>query len=263
MELPDFCLADYDRLLGNLLAAGYKLSPVEGLPRLDTDRVVFLRHDIDAHIPGIERMAEIESGHGASATYYVLLTSHFNPFYRENRNILQQIVSEGHRIGLHYDLQNYPRDEQAAWKHLDEEAASLGALVGARVESICMHNPWGGRGDIFRHGDRYVHPHDPRYADRLVYVSDSCRAWRDEILLRCFDEMPPRRLLLNTHPEVWLGEPGIGREEFVRGTMLENAVGQHRAYIAEVLRGWTEHPAPKLHDQREHSGRRRTDARRR
>jgi hypothetical protein len=256
MELPDFCLADYDRLLDRLLAAGYEFSPVEELPRIDTDRAMLLRHDIDSHILGIERMAEIESCHGVSATYYVLLTSHYNPFYCENRNILHQIVAGGHKIGLHYDLQTYPRDEVSAWEHLDAEVTALEALVGAQVESICMHNPWGGLEDIFRLSDRYVHPHDPRYADRLVYVSDSCRAWRDETLLRCFGEAPPQLLLLNTHPELWLGEPGIGRDEFVRGTMLENTVSQHRAYIADsVIPGWGVHPAAKLHDERERGGR--------
>lgn len=252
MPLPDFCIADYGRLLSDFRAAGYALRPVEDLPTCQPEQTVFLRHDIDLHIPGVERIAEVERENGASATYYVPLTLHFNPFYSENRRTLQKLIADGHRIGLHYDLQTYPHDESAAWDHLNREVETLSNLVEAEVTSICMHFPWEGREDLFRHTDRYVHPHSPRYAESVVYVSDSCRAWRDETLLRCFSEDPPKLLLLNTHPELWLGEAGVSRYEFARGTLLENTVRQHRAYVVDhMVPAWEVHPAPELHDRRE------------
>jgi hypothetical protein len=255
--MPRFCLADYDRLLEELLGAGYELCPVEKLTQLSAGRVVLLRHDIDLHIPGIERMAEIETSHGVSATYYVPLTLHFNPLYPENAEILRRLIASGHHIGLHYDLQTYPWDERAAWRHLDHEVAILSAVVGSSVESICMHAPWGGRDDIFRMHERYLHPHSPRYAAELIYISDSCRAWRDETLLRCFGDCPPGCVLLNTHPELWLGGGEVERYDFARGTMLENVVRQHRAYVSDyMIPAWTAHPAPRLHEGRE----RRRDA---
>ncbi len=250
--MPNFCLDDYERLLSRLLEGGYSLLPVEEMPQAHLGSLVFLRHDVDLHITGIERIAEVESGLGVASTFYIPLTLHFNPAYPENRDILVKLVSKGHRIGLHYDLQTYPWDEQTAWEHLGEEAASLSALVGSDIQSICMHNPWEGREDIFREGSPYVHPHDPRYAEGVVYVSDSCRAWRDETLLLCFGAGAPRRLLLNTHPELWLGEACTGREEFARKTLLANVVRQHGSYVTEVvIPGWSEHPAPARHDERE------------
>ena len=250
-EMPRFSLADYDRLLGDLVAAGYELRPVEDLPRVGGARVVLLRHDIDLHIPGIERIAELQLRRGLAATYYVPLTLHFNPLYEENRSILRRLIAGGHRVGLHYDLQSYPRDERKAWRHLDHEVEILSVAVGAQVESVCMHAPWGGREDIFRTGERYVHPHDPRYGEDLVYISDSCRAWRDETLLRCLGEDPPARVLLNTHPELWLGSADADRYEFARGVMLENVIHQHRAYVTDyMIPAWKIHPAPKRHDAR-------------
>jgi hypothetical protein len=252
MDLPDFSLVDYDRLLSGLLAAGYELNPVEELPRPREDRVAFLRHDVDVHIPGIERIAAIERRYEVSATYYVPLTLHFNPFYPENRDILRHLVSSGHRIGLHYDLRTYPPNEQAALEHLDNEVDSLSELVGSQVESICMHYPWEGHKDIFRLGNRYIHPHHPRYADQLTYVSDSCRVWRDATLLSCFGDAPPRRLLLNTHPELWLGERGVGRHQFARTTLIDNVVRQHRAYVIDqMLSAWAAHPTSELPGIRE------------
>jgi len=252
MRLPDFCISDYDRLLSDLKDAGYSLRPVEDLASPQSGRVAFLRHDIDLHIPGVEKIAAVEARHGVSATYYVPLTLHFNPCYPENRMVLRRLVSDGHRIGLHYDLQTYPTDQSEAWEQLDREAQALSALVSADVRSICMHFPWEGREDLFVDTNRYVHPHNPRYALDMVYVSDSCRAWRDETLLGCFTDEAPRRLLLNTHPELWLGEAGTARDEFAYGTLLENTVRQHHSYVVDhMLPAWDAHPAPKLHDQRE------------
>jgi hypothetical protein len=213
---------------------------------------MFLRHDIDLHVPGVELIANIESERGLTATYCVPLTLHFNPFYPDNRDILRSLVASGHRIGLHYDLQTYPADEQAAWDHLEREVRLLSELVQAPVESICMHFPWGGRPDFFRTTDRYVHPHAARYADRVLYISDSCRAWRDENLLRCFGADPPLRVLLNTHPELWLGNADESRNEFLHGTLLTNTVSQHHTYVTDYMApAWDVHPAPLAHDRRE------------
>jgi hypothetical protein len=251
-ELPRFSLRDYGQLLDDLIAAGYALQPVEGMPNASAQRTVYLRHDIDIHISGIELLAALESERGVCASYYVPLTVHFNPHYPANRRTLRALVDAGHRIGLHYDLQTYPDAEQAAWDQLEYEVEILRRLAGVeRIESISMHMPWGGREDFFRETDRYVHPHAPRYAD-VAYVSDSCRAWRDETLLRCFADPPVQRLLLTTHPELWLGRSDETRDAFLAGTLLENAVRQHRSYVSDhVTAAWRAHPAPPAHDTRE------------
>jgi hypothetical protein len=261
-ELPRFSLDDYAELLDDLCAAGYDLRPVEDMPNVSPRPTVFLRHDIDIHIPGIESMAQLETARGVSASYYVPLTVHFNPHYPPNRGVLRTLVDGGHRIGLHYDLQTYPEAEDAAWDHLEREVETLRLVAGTQqVESICMHLPWGGRDDFFRETDRYVHPHASRYAD-VVYVSDSCRAWRDETLLECFADPPVQRLLLNTHPELWLGSADETREAFLDQTLLENTVRQHQSYVTgHVNAAWRAHPAPVAHDDRERTRRASGDAR--
>jgi hypothetical protein len=173
-----------------------------------------LRHDVDVHITKVQQVGRIEAELGAVATYYVPLTLPFNQFYPENAAILRELVA-------------------------------LGEIAGVMPRTICMHNPSLRGEDRFRAVDGYVHPHDPRHADGLRYVSDSCRAWRDEELLRCFGEDPPCRLLLNTHPEFWLGMAGEGREQFPEGTLLENTLEQQRAYVLEEVHpAWRERAGP-------------------
>lgn len=249
MTLPGFSVPAYRAFLEAVQATGVATAPVEAMPDWDGQtRTLYLRHDVDLHIPGIERIAEVEGALGIAATYFVPLTLHFNPAYPPNREVLRGLLRGGHRIGLHYDLQTYPWDLDAAWAHLDREAEQLSAIVEAPVESICMHFPWGGRDDVFKTSERYVHPH--AFED-VVYVSDSCRAWRDETLLGILDPAGPARLLLNTHPELWLGEAGEERYDFLRGTLLENTVAQHSSYVLDYMEpAWRAHPAPALHDAR-------------
>jgi hypothetical protein len=251
-QLPDFTVDAYREFLRAVQEAGYALRAVREMPDWDGGRTVYLRHDVDVHIPGIERVAAAERELGASATYFIPLTLHFNPAYPPNREVLRGLVASGHEVGLHYDMQTYPRAIERAWEHLDAQSAVLGEIAGAPVTSVCQHSPWEGFEDVFARNDRYVHPHDPdRYGD-VAYVSDSCRAWRDESLLALLEPDGPERLLLNTHPEVWLGADGEERYDFLEHTLRPNAVAQHEAYIPEKVRAaWELHPGPRLHDARD------------
>lgn len=249
--LPGFSVTEYAGLLRDAAGAGYGLRPVEAMPDWDGERTLYLRHDVDIHIEGIDRVAEAEADVGAAATYFVPLTLHFNPAYPPNRAVLRALVALGHRIGLHYDLAAYPADEPAAWARLEREVATLADLVEAPVASICMHNPGLGGRDVFAAGGRFVHPH--AFED-VVYVSDSCRAWRDETLLSLFGDDAPPRMLLNTHPELWLGDAATPRSEFLARTLVDNAVEPHVRYVHEdVGEIWAGHPGPRLHDAREAS----------
>jgi hypothetical protein len=244
-DLPGFTISEYTTLIGDLLRNGYVSRPVEEIAEPNDGQALYLRHDVDVHITGIDRIGRIEADLGAVATYYVPLTLPFNPFFPENAAILRELVAMGHRLGLHYDLATYPDGETAARERLDREAVALGEITGVMPRTVCMHNPSLNGDDRFRDVDAYVNPHDPRYADGLLYVSDSCRAWRDEELLRCLGQNPPPRLLLNTHPELWLGTVDDGRESFLEGTLLENALEQPRTYVLETVRSaWRGHSGP-------------------
>ncbi|HEU4881569.1 MAG TPA: hypothetical protein VFT45_04970, partial [Longimicrobium sp.] len=201
--LPGFGLDEYRDLLVALRGRGYSLLPVSRMADAEAG-AAYLRHDIDIHLWGVEEMARVEAACGARATYYVCLTQPYNPLSVDGRRVLAGLRGMGHEIGLHYDLETYPADPAERRAHLDWELAALGRAAGAPIRTLCMHQPYRGQPDPFRELEGLLHPHDPRLQEGLLYVSDSCRAWRDTSLLRCLGEAPPARLLLNTHPEVWL-----------------------------------------------------------
>ena len=250
--LPAFSVEDYERLLVGLADAGRTLRPVSEMALDQPGPSAYLRHDIDLHLPGIERMAETEAMLGARSTWLVLPTQHYNPLHPENRAILRHLVDLGHEIGLHYDLSTYPLDAAAARQHLDWEISLVSRIAGTPVRCISMHQPYEGRDDVFRSGSGYIHPHDPAFGTDLVYVSDSCRAWRDERLLDCLRPDGPRRLLLLTHPELWLDGSITDRTAYLDTVLAPNTAAQQVRFVDHTVRGvWARHPGPPLHDARE------------
>lgn len=250
--LPAFSVDDYDRLLAALIQTGRTLRPVSQIALDDPGASVYLRHDVDLHLPGIQRMAEVEAARGARSTWLVLLTQHYNPMHPDNRAILRHLAGLGHEIGLHYDLTTYPLHDAEAREHLDWEVSVVSRIAGVPVRCISMHQPYEGRDDVFRSGSGYIHPHDPAYGADLRYVSDSCRAWRDESLLECLRPDGPRRLLLLTHPELWLDGSVRDRITYLETVLRPNVAAQQIDFVDRTVRGvWGRHPGPPLHDARE------------
>ncbi len=254
--LPEFTLPDYARLLDDLIAADYRLLPASAihLPPHDValqPRVVFMRHDIDLHLRGLEPFAKIEHERNVRSTYYVMVSQYYNIIEPSNQAVLMALIAMGHEIGLHYDLATYPENVADAQKKLDWEVNFLSEVIGRRVTRIVMHRPHYGKPDLFKQSDLYEHPHDPRYQHGLTYLSDSCRAWRDEALLACFGDAPPARVMFNTHPEHWLAQTPIrSRFDYLDQMTIPASTAIAREYAESERTVWRTHPAALAHDRR-------------
>lgn len=250
-RLPDFGLDAYTQLLDRLAFAGYHFQPVSALRSPAGSPTIYLRHDLDSFVDLVTDLARLEHARGLQATYFVPLAQPFNCFFPPVRAALAGLRQLGHEIGLHYDLTTYPRDPLQRRQHLDWEASLLAQLVEGKVETIAQHQPDQSLPDPFRSLDEYIHPHDPRFQAGLVYVSDSCRAWRDEKLLDCFGPLPPLRLLLNTHPENWLDGSFTDRIQYLEQVLLADVLQPVRKfYLNTVRQTWLSHPATRQHDAR-------------
>lgn len=251
--LPEFGLPAYRDLIERLLGTGYRFRPVSALaePVAAGERVAYLRHDVDFFLDGADMMAEVEAACGVRATYYVLLSGHYNPMQSANRRLLRRLIALGHEVGLHYDLTEYPSDAAAASAQLEREVAILSHAVGAPIRTLSMHQPFTGLPDPFREVDGLVHPHDPRLQAELRYVSDSCRAWRDDHLLDAFSPSPPRRLLLLTHPELWFDPSIDSRDEYLDRVVRPRGGRAFDRYCDTTVREiWRTHEGPRRHDER-------------
>jgi len=191
MRFPPFTIDGY-RQLCQALAEHYP-----------GGRNLYMRHDIDAHITGADIIGAIDSEYGIRSTWFVQAAAHYNPASHHNRAILRRLIWQGHTIGLHYDLADYPLDDfDAALERLVEDSALLVLVTGQKIEHVTMHSPTLGHEDMFR--ELPMNPHSWGWE----YVSDSCRAWRDDELRF------PEKLHLNTHHEHWLKTSVMERDEF-------------------------------------------------
>lgn len=175
----------------------------EGAP---ADPFCILRHDVDYSPAAALRLAKQESERGIRATYFLLTgTSYYNLLAPEHAHVASTLVALGHEVGLHYDVRSFAPFPRNDWPRLlHAHATLLGELAGQRVTSIAMHQPALHGSDPFRNEDHgFVNAYDDRFTRDATYVSDSCRAWRNDGWSMIASGNFPPRLHLCLHPINW------------------------------------------------------------
>lgn len=245
-HLPKFTLESYSDLLRELTATGAKFQPISRMGQASA-KDVFLRHDLDFSLELALPMARVEHSLGISSTYFVLMSGPYNACSARSISAMHELVSMGHNLGLHYDLSLYPENMQAAQGRLTREIEFLQELAGTPIESIVMHEPFRGHQDFFIDNDCWINPSLYQKQDpQLLYISDSCRAWRDDSLLRYIaGDTEKTHLLLNTHPESWLSEISQHRLTYLNETLLPKMLEPIQQYFAGVVNEvWSTHTGP-------------------
>ncbi len=188
-----FDLEHYAELLDAARAGGYRWAFFEGEPAAGE---ILLRHDVDLSLDAALAMAELEAGHGAQATYFLMARSEFyNLASPSGERGVERLRQLGHRVGQHAVWPLAERDDRfdpvLAWHNPDHE------YMREPVEGFVnvMEAPW---------------------ADH--YRSDSNQRWRqgcphEELRAAGFE-----RLQLLTHPEIWV-YPGATMRETMLGML--------------------------------------------
>lgn len=246
--LPSFTVDGYKNLVDRVVSDGFQVKPVSAMPVMQ-ENCIYFRHDLDFSVVLSTPIAEIENAAGITATYFVLLSGHYNPFHQETVAAIKTIKRLGHEIGLHYDLKNWPANIYDATKKLKNEIEMLESITESKVESIVMHEPFRGGDDFFAIDPSILGLVNPTFFQKnysnLCYVSDSCRAWRDENLLRFMERsLPQKSLMLNTHPELWLATRKKDRINYLESELAPAAMKSIREYYTETVKSvWETHHA--------------------
>jgi hypothetical protein len=248
MILPQFTINGYKELIHSITRSGFQVKPISALPDKH-ENCVYLRHDVDLSISLVVNVAELESAAGISATYFVLLTGTYNPFHEESIAAIRKIRSLGHEIGLHYDLKNWPENRKEADEKLKNEIAILESISESKVDAIVMHEPFRGGVDFFATDVTESGLINPTYYQKtdgeLCYVSDSCRAWRDDTIIKFIErKLPQTRLMLNTHPELWLATKSQSRIAYLENELTPAVTKSIRDYFRNTVKpAWETHHA--------------------
>lgn len=204
-ELTAFGPDGYESLLSALLARGYRAVP---LTEIHAEcRHLFLRHDVDLCPDRALQIARREAALGVKATYYFLVSTQiYSVAAAENRQILHEIATLGHEVGLHFDAEQYSGQAGALDEFAQRECEILELCSGQPVQSISFHRPapqYLNRPEPIA-GRR--HCYEPALFTEIAYISDSNGGWHHGHPLDHSAVAEGRAIQLLTHPIWWCND---------------------------------------------------------
>jgi hypothetical protein len=189
------------------------------------EKKLLVRHDVDDLPMKALKMAEVENAMGIRSSYFFRdVRSTFKP------NIIKQISSLGHEIGLHYEsFSRYKGHPDLAINDFRRSMSRFRELV--KVETICAHgdstSPFDNRQlldyyDLKSEGVKWELSKDIDYSETL-YLTDTGGSWnskfnrrdlvvsehssKSESTLELIREINhaklPKTILINIHPQRW------------------------------------------------------------
>lgn len=202
-----FSEATFTQLLLTLKQAKYyfaKFEDVSVAASKTYKHVCLLRHDVDVSMDFALDMARIEAAHGVRSTYFVMLRSPvYNLMSRHGTKVLEELISLGHEIGLHFDVSAALGTGKSLPDQIELELRFLSELSGCRVNAFSFHQPSDVaiRMQVCLPG--VINTYHSKQLQGYYYISDSNRTWRDvdpfELIER---EEPLVHILL--HPVWWM-----------------------------------------------------------
>lgn len=228
----EFTYEWYAEFLGRLHSTGYEFGTFEDPP---AEGEVLLRHDVDLSPRAALRMGRIEADHDVQAAYFFLLGAPlYNPFDEECREVIRELESLGHAVGLHFDTHQYwpavrRPEAEAVVDRIREEQSVLGTLVEAPLSTVSFHVPpeWV-LGESF---DGFRSTYEPAYFETPTYAADSGQRWRSKPPLTGSDRAAAQVLV---HPGLW-GETDASFRPRVEQAVTDACISLGRWAIDQYL----------------------------
>ena len=199
--------------------------------------ICFLRHDIDFSPVNAVRMAKLEKQYGICSTYTVLLSGgYYNPFENHVRELIKEIKSCGHEVGLHFDPTVHDiSDEALLPARIKEEASALEDLIAAPVSMFSFHNTTDfSMSCRDREYGGLLNAYSNFFHNDVEYTSDSNGYWRfrswDELLLENH-----KVIQVLTHPIWWCPKNEFPPFE----TVVKNLIERFDVALDEYLNNFS------------------------
>ena len=168
-------------------------------------KFVLWRHDVDFSLQRALQCAQIEHEEGVKATYYIHLhNEYYNLLERRENDIVKQILSLGHDIGVHFDTHFYNiKTEGEIITNLETEKNLLEQLFKTSIKSFSFHNtnPFVMSCQKWEYSG-LINAYAEYFQKEVKYCSDSNGYWRFERMMDVTNANHSRLQLL-THCEWW------------------------------------------------------------
>lgn len=223
-----FTLGHYREILESALQAGYVFEGFHHQISSSQASQIYLRHDIDVCPEEALDMAILEAELGVRATYFVLVNSPlYNLLSKDSLELIHQINSRGHWIGLHVDVpllksSDLVQVENQISKFIDFYAAYL-----PLIPVVSFHRP---HVDVLGHEfTHFISTYSPRFFNKIKYISDSRGVWREGCPCEALKQRAYPALQILVHPIWWL------LKEETLSQKLQRLLGKRFAHFKHYL----------------------------
>jgi hypothetical protein len=261
----DFTVSIYRQLITALKNAGYQFQTFSDFLENPIDRLVVLRHDVDAKKQNSLHFAKIQSESGICGSYYFRVVP---KSYDEK--VIKDIASMGHEIGYHYETMETCQGNVD--KAYDEFCRNLDKFMKiVTVKTICMHGSPLSKYDNRDIWNKYDYkslgvigePYFDIDFNRVLYLTDTGRRWdgenvsvRDKVrstrnqksnqhptpnpqnysfrstkdIVRAAEEgLLPDQIMMTFHPQRWTDKP----LPWIKELIWQNAKNQVKKMIVK------------------------------
>ncbi|NDC48669.1 MAG: hypothetical protein EBZ61_06275 [Micrococcales bacterium] len=165
------------------------------------------RHDVDISVGAAVQLARIDADLGVPSIFFVNPRAElYNIESSRVSEQLREIVSLGHEIGLHIEVDEVTvaSDSNKLSDQIDCEAATITRVLGKKPACFSFHNPSSATSMFteLSYGG-LVNSYSSQVMSKFAYVSDSNGYWRYGDILSSAQKNADRPLQILTHPEWW------------------------------------------------------------
>ena len=237
----DFTITVYKELLILLQKAGYSFQSYHNFIKQPQEKVILLRHDVDARKEHSLQFAKIQHEMSIVGTYYFRMVP--QSFDKE---VIREIASMGHEIGYHYEDMDFAKGDidkayELAQKHLEQ------LREVAEIKTICMHGSPRSPYDNKKVWKKYnyldlgiiAEPYFDTDFSKIFYLTDTGRRWdghkvsiRDKVIEKQENNWPsyhsthniieairnktfPNQVMMNFHPQRWTDSKFLWTQEYI------------------------------------------------
>lgn len=238
-NFSDFTRSNYRRLI-NKAKEKYKFRSYYDFN--EDDNFIIWRHDIDFSPHAARKLAHIEFEEGIKTTYFILLHSEFyNLLEKEVTNCLQDIISLGHDIGLHFDPSYYNvTDQSQIDEYLIFEKFLIENIFKIEIKSFSFHITTSLAKECIN--DKYaklINATSKYFREKVEYCSDSNGYWRFRRLEDLLIKPNNKCLQVLTHPEMWQDEIMSPKQRVMR--CIEGRSEKTKQWYENILKEHNRH----------------------
>jgi len=219
----DFSYKHYEQILRLAKKLGYKFCFFSEQPDLKK-RKIYLRHDIDFSMERALKLAEIENKNNIRSTFFIRVDSSFyNLFEPIYSNMVKQIFSFGHQIGLHFN-EKCIKPKKITKKTIEKEIISQLKFFRkflSHKNLVSFHCPSSFVLNKKFDSEKFISAYEPQFFSKIKYFSDSRSVWREGCICNFLNSLnPPQNFQLLTHGESW-GTEGKNADSRLAVTLKE------------------------------------------